>query len=261
MPDVPSPFKLNTCIHRVVLVAAMILSAPLAGAGEVRVAIAANFTDTARALISAFEQTTHHLVSASYGSTGKLYAQIEHGAPFDVFMAADIRRPQLLEESGRGVAGTRSTYAQGKLVLWSPQTEQFSDPVRWLSSADFRKLAIANPKTAPYGAAAEQVLTNLDLWNPIQPRLVRGDSIAQTFQFVATHNADAGFVALSQVKAWDRGAGSSWPVPQQYYSPIQQQVVLLTRGEKNDAARAWLQFLSEQEAKTIIQRFGYDTPL
>ncbi len=229
-------------------------------AADVRLAVAANFTDTTRELIRAFARTTGLEASASYGSTGKLYAQIEHGAPFDVFMAADSRRPQLLEASGQGVAGTRFTYARGRLVLWSPESGAFSDGKDWLSQGQFDRLAIANPKTAPYGLAARQALTKAGLWQPLQAKLVRGDSIAQTFQFVASGNAQAGLIALSQALAWDHNSGTLWSVPQEDYAPIDQQVILLTRSQDKEAARQWLAFLASAEARAIISSYGYDSP-
>ncbi|MBW4934647.1 molybdate ABC transporter substrate-binding protein [Marinobacter sp. F4206] len=228
-------------------------------AADVRLAVAANFTDTGDELIAAFAEATGLQASASYGSTGKLYAQILHGAPFDVFLAADRRRPELLEDNGHGVKGTRFTYAQGRLVLWSPQPGLLETPETWLASGDFTRLAIANPKTAPYGQAAREVLSRLALWNPLQQRLVRGDSIAQTFQFVATANAQAGFVALSQIRAWNDRNGSLWLIPPAHYSPINQQAILLTQGEHNTAARQWLDFLRSETARNIIERYGYDT--
>ncbi|MGO1460837.1 MAG: molybdate ABC transporter substrate-binding protein [Marinobacter sp.] len=231
----------------------------LTRAADVRVAVAANFTDTTRDLISAFAKATGLEAVASYGSTGKLYAQIDNGAPFDVFLAADSRRPELLEENGQGVTGTRFTYARGKLALWSPEPDTFEDPKAWLESGSFARLAIANPKTAPYGFAAQEVLTELSLWEPLQDRLVRGDSIAQTFQFVATTNAQSGFVALSQVRAWDKKDGSLWLIPQSYYSPIKQQAILLNRSDNKEAARQWLEFLRGDEARVIIEHFGYET--
>lgn len=231
-----------------------------ASAADVRIAVAANFTDTTRTLIAAFARASGLQASASYGSTGKLYAQIVHGAPFDVFLAADTRRPELLETNGMGVKGSRFTYAQGQLVLWSPQPGTLEAPEAWLASGQFDRLAIANPKTAPYGAAAQEVLTHLSLWAKLQPRLVRGDSIAQTFQFVATANAQAGFVALSQARAWPQKSGSLWRVPASYYSPINQQAILLSHGEHNDAALRWLKFLRSEPARRIIQQSGYDTP-
>ncbi|WP_083329326.1 molybdate ABC transporter substrate-binding protein [Marinobacter salinus] len=228
-------------------------------AADVRLAIAANFTDTARKLITAFADESGLKASPSFGSTGKLYAQIQNGAPFDVFLAADSHRPALLEKSGQGVAGTRFTYATGKLVLWSPQRNTFDRPEDWLASTGFTRLAIANPKTAPYGLAAQQVLAGLNLWEPLQQKLVRGDSIAQTFQFVATANVQAGFVALSQVQAWESSGGSLWLIPQNLYSPIDQQAILLSHGDGNDAARQWLLFLQSKTARSIIERYGYET--
>lgn len=231
-----------------------------ASAADVRLAVAANFTDTTRTLIAAFAKISGLQASASYGSTGKLYAQILNGAPFDVFLAADSRRPELLEGNGRGVKASRFTYAQGQLVLWSPLPEALAAPETWLASDQFARLAIANPKTAPYGMAAREVLSHLNLWSALQPRLVRGDSIAQTFQFVATANAQAGFVALSQVRAWPEQRGSLWRIPSSYYSPINQQAILLTHGAHNDAARQWLEFLRSESARRIIQQSGYNTP-
>ncbi|PCM43009.1 molybdate ABC transporter substrate-binding protein [Marinobacter sp. ANT_B65] len=230
-----------------------------AHAADVRIAVAANFTDTNRDLVAAFGRATGLEAVASYGSTGKLYAQIENGAPFDVFLAADSRRPELLEKNGLGVAGTRFNYAKGKLVLWSPVPGTFDDPRAWLESGDFSRLAIANPKTAPYGLAAREVLSSLYLWEPLQDRLVRGDSIAQTFQFVATANAQAGFVALSQVRGWGKEDGSLWMIPQSHYAPINQQAILLSRSENNDAARQWLRFLRSDIARSIIENSGYET--
>lgn len=245
--------------HQLVALCLFLAFSSIAHAADILLAVAANFTDTTRDLIAAFGEATGLEAVASYGSTGKLYAQIDNGAPFDVFLAADSRRPELLEQNGQGVAGTRFTYARGKLVLWSPVPGTFEDPKAWLESGDFARLAIANPKTAPYGLAAKEVLTELNLWEPLQDRLVRGDSIAQTFQFVATTNAQSGFVALSQVRAWDEKGGSLWLIPQSYYSSINQQAILLTRSENNDAARQWLEFLRGDKAMSIIEEFGYET--
>ncbi|MBW3198309.1 molybdate ABC transporter substrate-binding protein [Marinobacter nauticus] len=230
-----------------------------AHAGNLTLAVAANFTDTTASLVETFEASTGHQVTASFGSTGKLYAQIRNGAPFDVFMAADAQRPQLLESEGMAVPGSRFTYARGKLVLWSPETAAFISPIAYLNEQPFSRLAIANPKTAPYGLAAQQVLEHLELWSPLQPKLVRGDSIAQTFQFIASGNAQAGLVALAQVKAWPDQDGTLWRIPQSYYAPINQQAILLKRGADNTAARDWLAFLQSPDAVAIIQGYGYDT--
>ena len=227
-------------------------------AGEVSLGVAANFTDTTRELAKQFEVKTGHTVSASFGSTGKLYAQIRNGAPFDVFMAADARRPALIEKSQAGVPNTRFTYARGKLVLWSPTPDAFGDAESYLARQTFARLAMANPKTAPYGLAAQQVLEHLGHWTTLQAKLVRGDSIAQTFQFVVSRNAQAGFVALSQVTSWDEKEGTLWNVPQDYYQPIDQQAILLTRGASNEAALAWMDFLKSNTAIATIRGYGYD---
>ena len=228
-------------------------------AGEVSLGVAANFTETNRELVKQFEAETGHTVSASYGSTGKLYAQIRNGAPFDVFMAADVQRPALIEEEQAGVPGTRFTYARGKLALWSPVAGAFNNAESYLASQPFSRLAIANPKTAPYGLAAKQVLEHLDQWEALESKLVRGDSIAQAFQFVVSRNAQAGFVALSQVRSWENDEGTLWNIPQSYYPPIDQQAILLNNGAGNAAARAWMDFLKSDTAITIIQSYGYDT--
>lgn len=236
-----------------------ILFAPTTShAGETTIAVAANFTDVTRQLAELFEQDTGHTIKVSFGSTGKLYAQIEHDAPFEVFLAADSKRPQLAEEKGLGVAGTRFTYASGRLVLWSPTPNLFENGKQYLADGNFRHLAIANPRTAPYGLAAQQMLTGLDLWQPLQGKLVRGESISQTFQFAATGNAEAGLVALSQVRGWKDQNGTTWEVPAHYHEPIHQQVILLKKGKDNPAARAWLEFLRSDQAVELIKSYGYD---
>ena len=226
-------------------------------ADEVRVAVAANFTGAAQELAPLFEKLTGHSVKISFGSTGKLYTQIENGAPFDVFLAADSRRPKKAEDEGLAVAGTRFTYAKGKLVLWSPKKGIFKDGEAYLKKRSFSRVALANPKTAPYGLAAEQVLEHLGLWGDVQGKLVRGDSIAQTFQFVATGNAELGFVAYSQIMKWKDRDGSLWIVPDSYYAPIEQQAVLLKKGADNPAARAFVEFLEGVKARSVIEGFGY----
>ncbi len=228
-----------------------------AQAEEILIAVAANFTDAARDLLPLFENTTGHAAKASFGSTGKLYAQIAHGAPFAVFLAADAARPAKAEEEGWAVPGSRFTYATGQLVLWSALEELFADGEAYLRGLTFSRLAIANPRTAPYGLAAQQVLESLDIWDQVKDRLVQGDSIAQTFQFVATENAQVGFVALSQVLAWKDGPGSRWVVPRSFHAPIAQQAVLLNKGKDNAAAHAFLSFLSTPAARAIITGHGY----
>jgi molybdate transport system substrate-binding protein len=240
-----------------ILALAAALNAAAAQADEVSVAVAANFTDATRDIVPLFEQATGHTAKVSFGSTGKLYAQIENGAPFDVFLAADAKRPARAEAEGLAVGGSRFTYARGTLVMWSTKAGLFDDAESWLKQAAFERAAIANPKTAPYGLAAQQVLEHLGVWGALQPRLVRGDSIAQAFQFVATGNAEVGFVAYSQVKAWKGESGSVWKIPADYYAPIDQQAVLLKRGGANPAAKGFIEFLKSDAAREVITGYGY----
>jgi len=233
---------------------AALLSRPSA-ADEVRVAVAANFADTLKALAAAYEAETSHTVVAILGSTGKHYAQIRNGAPFDVFLAADAERPKRLEEERLAVPGSRFTYALGRLVLWSPRKGFVDSKGDVLRTGRFRRLAIANPKLAPYGVAARQTLEALGLWTTLEARLVRGEDIGQAFQFVASGNAELGFVARSQIQnAQGRIAGSCWDVPPALHKPIEQQAVLL---KNTPAARAFLAFLRGPRARAIIERRGY----
>ncbi|MES9992818.1 MAG: molybdate ABC transporter substrate-binding protein [Candidatus Thiodiazotropha sp.] len=226
-------------------------------AEQVMIAVAANFIDASREIARLFEQTTGHTTKISYGSTGKLYSQIEHGAPFELFLAADNQRPARAEEKGLAVPGSRFIYAKGRLVLWSVKPERFGNPEQYLKRGAFNHLALANPKTAPYGLAATQVINRLGLQQQLTPKLVRGESIAQTFQFVATGNAEAGFVALAQIREWEGEAGTLWEIPADYYDPIDQGAVLLKKGEANPAAIAYLQFLRGDTARQVIARYGY----
>ncbi len=244
-------------VMRLVSVVFATAVAMAAHADEISVAVAANFTDATRDIVPLFEKATGHKVKVSFGSTGKLYAQIEHGAPFEVFLAADTRRPKRAESQGLAIDGSRFTYAMGKLALWSPKTDAFDNAETFLKNGQFNRVAMANPKTAPYGLAAEQVMEHIGVWKQLQPKLVRGDSIAQTFQFTATGNAEIGFVALSQVTAWKRSKGTQWAIPQGYYKPIEQQAVLLKKGADNEAAKAFLDFLKGDEARAVITGYGY----
>jgi molybdate transport system substrate-binding protein len=227
--------------------------APSVSAAEVRAAVAANFTAAMKEIATAFEEAGSNRVAVSYGSTGQLYAQIVNGAPFDVFLAADQRRPLLLVE--KGLASDRFTYAIGKLALWSPDPSRVDDRGEVLRSGSFDRLAIANPKTAPYGAAAVAVLEKLGLHDALKPKLVRGQNIAQTYQFVATRNADLGFVAASQLVAEPRG--SVFVIPQEWYVPIHQDAVMLRRGEDHAIAAAFLSFLRGEQARAIIAAYRY----
>jgi molybdate transport system substrate-binding protein len=222
-------------------------------ADEVKVAVAANFTAAMKEIAAGFEHATGHEALLSFGSTGKLYAQIVNGAPFALFLAADQERTRLLEDAGR--ASGRFTYAVGKLVLWSASPGVVDPQGEVLSRGGFARLAIANPKTAPYGAASLEVLEKLGLGARLRARLVRGDSIAQTHQFVATGNAEIGFVALAQVVL--SPGGSRWTIPQELYSPLRQDAVLLAPGRDQPAAQAFLDYLKGPEARGVIERFGY----
>ncbi|WP_273526512.1 molybdate ABC transporter substrate-binding protein [Pseudomonas sp.] len=232
-----------------------------ASADEVRVAVAANFTAPMQKIAEAFARDTGHRAVLAFGATGKFYAQINNGAPFDVLLAADEQTPQRLEDEGQGVTGSRFTYAVGSLVLWSAR-EGYVDPQgRVLADGDFRHLALANPKTAPYGAAALQTLEKLGLRERLQPRFVQGENIAQTHQFVASGNAELGFIALSQVIEDGRIArGSAWRVPADQHQPIRQDALLLQRGEHNPAARALLDYLRSASAVALIRAYGYEVP-
>ncbi|MBU3693472.1 MAG: molybdate ABC transporter substrate-binding protein [Rhodocyclaceae bacterium] len=232
-----------------------------AAAGEVQAAVAANFTAPMQKLAPLFEQQTGHRVVASYGSTGKLAAQIQNGAPFEVFLAADDETPAKLERNGAAVNGTRFTYAIGRLVLWSREPGRVDGNGEVLRGDSFDRLAIADPRLAPYGAAAVQTLRALGLHERLQPRLVTGENITQAHQFVATGNAQLGFVALSQVQVDGRIAeGSAWVVPARLHESIVQHAVLLAIGQDKPAARALLEFLRSEPARALIRKHGYDVP-
>ena len=222
------------------------------------VAVAANFTKPMTDIAEAFEKTTGHSAKLSFGSSGKFVAQIENGAPFEVFLSADDKAPAKLEQSGFAVANSHFTYAIGKLVLWSATANLVDNQGEILSKGGFKHIALADPKLAPYGAAALEVLKNKNLLNKLQPLFVQGENIAQTYQFVSTGNAELGFVALSQVI--DNGkisSGSAWQIPENLYTPLHQEAVLLKKGEDNPAASALMQFLKSPEAKAIISKYGY----
>ena len=240
------------------LVAVVMLS-PLPGnCAEIRVAVASNFRPAMETLQQAFESRTNHRLTLIFGSTGKHYAQIINGAPFDVFLAADVDHPQRLENEGVAMSGSRFTYAIGKLALWSPRPGYVDDQGRILEHGDFRHLAIANPRLAPYGLAAREVLQARGLWQRLSARLVRGENIAQTFQFVESGNAELGFVAWSQLERPDRPAtGSFWLVPQQFYQPIEQQAVVLKTAK---ASQSLVHFMQSPEALKIIRDHGYAVP-
>ena len=228
-------------------------------AEEVRVAVAANFQSTLKKIATHFERDTGHTTLISSGSSGKFYAQIKHGAPFDVFFSADVTRPQLLEKEGLAAPGSRFTYALGRLSLWSSDPHMLKDDgAKVLSSSKFEHLAIANPKTAPYGTAAKQTLVRLGLWNILKDRIVQGENIGQTFHFVFSNNAQLGFVSHAQViDPKINGAGSSWNVPEEFHEPLRQQAVLLIHGQHNQAAKAFLDYVKGPKTRTIIIQSGY----
>ena len=246
-------------IARVSIVTMLLACMPLVGqAAEVQLAVASNFTAPMRAIAERFERDTGHQLLLAFGSTGKLYAQIHNGAPFDVLLAADDKVPAQLEATGLGVAGTRFTYAIGTLVLWSAREGYVDDQGAVLAQRSFRHLAIANPKTAPYGAAAMATLEKLEQVDSIRGKLVQGENIAQTHQFVASGNAELGFVALSQVLDDGRiRQGSAWIVPAHYHPPIRQDALLLAHGRDNPAARALLDYLRSAAATDVINAYGY----
>ncbi|MNF36936.1 Molybdate-binding periplasmic protein precursor [compost metagenome] len=241
--------------------ATLIASFTLAGnalAGEVQVAVAANFTAPIQAIASDFEKDTGHKLVAAYGATGQFYSQIKNGAPFEVFLAADDTTPAKLEKEGESVAGSRFTYATGKLVLWSAQVGYVDVKGDVLKQNQFKHLSIANPKAAPYGLAATQVMDKLKLSTALAPKLVEGQSITQALQFVSTGNAELGFVALSQVYKDGRiSSGSAWIVPEQLHDPINQDAVILNKGKDNPAATALVNYLRGPKAAAVIKSYGY----
>ena len=228
-----------------------------AHAGETNVAVAANFTDAAKEIAAAFKAKTGHQAVLSFGSSGQLYTQITQGAPFQIMLSADHERPTKLVADGLAVADSRFTYAIGKLALWS-KTKDYVKGEETLKAGAFAKLAIGNPTAAPYGAAAIDMLKALKLYEALQPKIVQGNNIAQTFQFIETGNAELGFVALSQIV--ERPEGSRWLVPGNLYTPIKQDAVLLKKGAGSDAAKAFLDFLKGPEAAAVEAKFGYGTP-
>jgi len=235
----------------------------MAHAGDVTVAVAANFTAPMQKIALAFEQDTGHKAQLAFGATGKFYAQIKNGAPFAVLLAADDETPARLEKEGLAVAGTRFTYATGRLALWSKSTNLVDDKGEVLRGDRFEKLgihkiAIADPKLAPYGAAAMEVIHKLGVQASVTLKLVQGESIGQTFQFVNTENAQLGFVALSQISIDGRiTQGSAWVVPQHMHTPLTQDAVLLNAGKGNAAASALLTYLQGERAKAIMRAYGY----
>ena len=228
-------------------------------ADEVSVAVASNFTAPMQNIALAFERDTGHKAILSFGATGRFYAQIKNGAPYHLLLAADDTTTEKIEREGLGVPASRFTYAIGKLVLWSKQAN-FVDPQGdVLKSGKFARIALADPRLAPYGAAAIETMKKLDVLEALKPKFIQGENISQTYQFVATENAQLGFVALSQVYAGGQIIqGSAWIIPTAMYTPIRQDAILLKAGQDLPAAQALVQYLRSEQAYAIIRSFGYE---
>ena len=248
---------------RMILACAAVLgfsvpAVPVARAADISVAVAANFTAPAKELATVFHAQTGDTLALSFGSSGQIYIQIAQGAPFEIFLSADAARPKKATAAGLAVAGTEFTYAIGKLVLWSADPKLVDPKGEVLVTGGFTHLANADPAAAPYGAAGEQVMKALGVYGKIEPKIVTGQSIMQTYQFVASGNAELGFVAMSQVMKGIKG--SKWIVPQNLYTPIVQDAVLLKPGADDAGAKAFLAFLKTPAAAKIIQSYGYAMP-
>ncbi len=241
------------------IVRAALLAPTDAPADDVRVAVAANFARPLERIAADFERDTGNHLVVSAGATGAFFAQIESGAPFDVFLAADEATPERLERDGYALKGTRFTYAVGALVLWSARALYVDPEGAVLKKGSFRHLAIANPRLAPYGAAAMETLASLGLVDAVGPRIVQGESIAQAYQFVATGSAELGFVALSQIiTPGATPSGSFWIVPRRLHAPIAQDAVILRSGAASVPARSFCQYLEAPKARAVIESFGYE---
>ena len=241
-------------------ITSMLLSVSLQAA-EVKVAVAGNFAQPMKDIAAEFEKDTGHKLSLTQGATGKFYAQITNGAPFEVFLSADDETPAKLVKEGKAVSGTQFTYAVGRLVLWSPDEKLVDQGGAILKTDRFKFIAIANAKVAPYGRAAVQTMQKLGVLSAIEPRVVQGESIAQTHQFVTTGNAQLGFVALSQV--WENSrikSGSGWIIPEEIHEQLRQDIVLLNPGKDSSAATALVSYVKSEKAKKIIERYGYKLP-
>ncbi len=240
------------------LLSVLVAIASPAMAAEVHVAVAANFTAPVQAIAAEFEKDTGNKVVASFGATGQFYAQIKNGAPFEVFLAADDSTPAKLEAEKTIVPGSRFTYATGKLALWSAKEGYVDDKGEVLKKNEYAHLSLANPKTAPYGLAATQVLANLNLTQAVASKLVEGQNISQAYQFISTGNAELGFVALSQIyKDGKISGGSAWIVPGELHDPIKQDAVILDKGKDNPVARQFVDYLKGPKAAAVIKAYGY----
>lgn len=245
------------CGHLIAMFILLIWSIP-ARADEVRVAVAANFTAPMQKIAPGFESATGHKLILSFGSTGKFYAQIRNGAPFDVLLSADEATPAKLEAKGNAVSGSRFTYAIGKLVLWSPKPGMVDKTGKVLSQGEFRHLALANPKLAPYGAASVDAMKALGVYEKLKEKFVLGENLPQVHQFVASGNAELGFLALSQIFQNGRySEGSFWVLPENLYPPVKQDAIALALGKNKPAVDAFLKYLRGKESREIIKSYGY----
>lgn len=250
---------MQPAFRRLALFAVLAGAALTARAEEVSVAVAANFTAPMQKIAAEFEKATGHKAQLIFGSTGKFYAQIKSGAPFQLLLAADDETPAKLVKEGDAVAGSQFTYAIGKLVLWSPKPGYVDDKGEVLKSGKFEHLSIANPKLAPYGLAATETLKALGLADGLQSKIVMGESITQAQQFVSAGSAELGFIAFSQIHKDGRLIeGSHWLVPARYYNQIRQDAVVLGKGKGNAAVEALTGFLKSKTAAEIIKSYGYD---
>ena len=251
---------MRQCLALSSLVFSVLLVSPSVYAEAVYAAVASNFTDAMKDIAQQYEAESGNKVVLTFGSSGKFVAQIQHGAPFQVFLSADQNKPDALEKAGLVAANSRFTYAIGALALWSAKPNFIDNNDAHLKSGDFNKLALANPKLAPYGVAAMEVLADLGLTEATKEKWVMGENISQTYQFVSTGNADLGFVALSQIMSQGQiKSGSSWIIPTDQYSPIRQDAVLLKSAEHNVAAQGLLDYLRSDKARSIIHSYGYQT--
>lgn len=232
--------------------------APTAGADEVSVAVAANFTAPMQRIAAEFEKASGNKVLASYGSTGQLYAQIRNGAPFEILLAADEEVPARLILEGSAVAGSQFNYALGKLVLWSADKNFIDSSGNALSQGSFDRIAVVNPKTAPYGAAAIETMKAVGVKDGLQPKIVMAETVVQAYQFVKSGNVKLGFIALSQILKDGQVEGSAWIVPNSLYKPIRQDAVILENGKDKPAALSFVQFLKSDATKALIKSYGYD---
>jgi molybdate transport system substrate-binding protein len=232
-----------------------------AQAAEIKVAVASNFANVLKEIAVEFQKDTGHQLAITPGATGKFYAQISNGAPFDVFLSADDETPRKLAQEGKAIAASQFTYAIGRLALWSPNPEMVDKNADILKTDKFKFIAIANAKVAPYGRAAVQTMQKLGVLSAIEPRVVQGESITQTHQFVTTGNAQLGFIALSQV--WENNrikSGAGWIIPEEMHEQLRQDVVLLNPGKESSAANALVNYLKSDKAKKLIERYGYKLP-